>query len=73
MTVERALNVLNAVSLGRGSGHAYTYEEAERLLRFGVVLAGLLVAHPAAEAPQEPNAEIAPASPLRLISVAQAA
>ncbi len=73
MTVERALNVLNAVSIGRGSGHTYTYEEAERLLRFAVVLAGLLVVHPASETPREPHAEAASAPPLRLISVAQAA
>jgi hypothetical protein len=33
MTAHRALNILNAASLGKGTGHVYTYREAAELLR----------------------------------------
>ncbi len=46
MTSDRARDILNAVSLGRGTGHVYTDAEAASLLALARSLAGVARAVP---------------------------
>lgn len=73
MTVERARDVLNAVSAGRGSGHAYTSEEAECLLRFATALASAGTRTAYAPLPATRPAVGAANGSLRIIRLDQAA
>ena len=68
MTTDRARDILNAASLGRGTGHVYTGDEAAALLALATRLAGIRPAEPAA-----PAARAADPAPLRLVILGRAA